>query len=271
MGILAKAKTPLVQFASTSDISRMLKAPQGDRKVAPSLVTPPPLTTPLPYCTPPSPHSSGHLSHPGPAPRRHLLYFDMVIPNAATVGLDHVGSYRHSLIRSMDEVFKVDSSISLFPYGLPLSNEAEVLKSGSTLGNTLSQLEKYFDGLRLTRDAFPPFLFLSSWVSTRRKNSLSPTAKPSSRVSALVLLSALSNLPRSLLPDGFLGPIMILTQLTWPKSFKRPWIPHTLAMASIWASVSSHYGVVPKKTHRKPPHKPPLPPPAAFQASGSFI
>jgi len=151
MGILAKAKTPLVKFASTSDISKMLKAFRGDLKVAPSLVaTSSPLTTSLPNCTPPAPHSTGHLSHPGPVPRKHLLYFDMVIPNAATVGLDHVGSYRRSLIRSLDEVFKVDSSISLFPYGLPLSNEAEVLKSGSTLGNTLSQLEKYFDGLWLT-------------------------------------------------------------------------------------------------------------------------
>jgi len=84
----------------------------------------------------------------------------MVIPNAKTVGLDHVGSYRRSLLRTLDELFKVDSSIYIFPYGLPLSNDAEVLKSGSTLGNTLSQLGKYFDGLRLTRDAFPP-LFVS--------------------------------------------------------------------------------------------------------------
>ena len=70
----------------------------------------------------------------------------MVIPNAKTMGLDHVGCYRHSLTHTLDELFKVDSSISLFPYGLTLSDEAEVLKFGSTLGDTLSQLGKYFDG-----------------------------------------------------------------------------------------------------------------------------
>jgi len=120
MGILAKAKTPLVKFASTSNISKMLKASRGDPKVAPSLaaISSPP-TTSLPNCTPPAPHSTGQLFHPGPVPRKHLLYFDMVIPNAETVGLDHVGSYRCSLIHSLDEVIKVDSSISLFPMVFP--------------------------------------------------------------------------------------------------------------------------------------------------------
>jgi len=49
-------------------------------------------------------------------------------------------SYCHSLVWAMDKLFMVDSTISLFPYGLPFSKESEVLKLGSTLGDTLSQL-----------------------------------------------------------------------------------------------------------------------------------
>ncbi len=109
---------------------------------------------------PPASHSSHQLLHSGPDPHRHLLYFDLVIPNAKTVGLDHVGSYRHSLAHAMDKLYKVGSTISLFPYGLPFSEESEILKYGSTLEDTLSQLSNYFDSLHLTREAFPP-LFVS--------------------------------------------------------------------------------------------------------------
>jgi len=54
----------------------------------------------------------------------------------------------------------VDNTISLFPYGLPQSPEGIILKMGSTMGESLSQLSSYFDGLCLTRDAYPP-LFVS--------------------------------------------------------------------------------------------------------------
>jgi len=96
----------------------------------------------------------------GPDPRNHLLYFDLVVPNAPTVGSDMVASYHLSLIRVVEELYKVDNTISLFPYGKLDSNKSLILKMGSSLGDTLSQLSTYFDGLRLTRDAYPP-LFVS--------------------------------------------------------------------------------------------------------------
>jgi len=49
--------------------------------------------------------------------------------------MDHVGCYHLSLIWVMEELFKVDSMISLFPYGLPQSPKSTVLKMGSTMVN----------------------------------------------------------------------------------------------------------------------------------------
>jgi len=69
------------------------------------------------------------------------------------VGSDLVGSYCLSLVWVVEELYKVDNTISLFPYGKPDSNESLILKMGSSLGDSLSQLSTYFDGLHLTRDA----------------------------------------------------------------------------------------------------------------------
>jgi len=76
------------------------------------------------------------------------------------VGSDLVGSYCLSLVWVVEELYKVDNTISLFPYGKPDSDEFLILKMGSSLGDSLSQLSTYFDGLHLTRDAYPP-LFVS--------------------------------------------------------------------------------------------------------------
>jgi len=99
---------------------------------------------------PPASKASSQFYQPGPDPRNHLLYFDLVVPNALTVGSDLVGSYRLSLVRVVEELYKVDNTISLFPYGKPDSDESIILKMGSSLGDSLSQLSNYFDGLRLT-------------------------------------------------------------------------------------------------------------------------
>jgi len=134
----------------------------------PSTSSPPPtsLTPPPARKLPPTPASksltnqASHHTPPGPDPRAHILYFDLVVPNAPTAGLDIVGSYHLSLIRMMEALFKVDNTISFFPFGLPQSSECDVLKLGSTLGESLSQISSYFDGLRLAREAYPP-LFVS--------------------------------------------------------------------------------------------------------------
>ncbi len=55
----------------------------------------------------------------GPNPCAHVLYFDLVVPNALTAGLDIVGSYCLSLIQLMEALFKVDSMISFFPLWPP--------------------------------------------------------------------------------------------------------------------------------------------------------
>jgi len=230
----------------------------------PPLQLPLPPATSLPNCTSPAPHSTGQPFQPGPDPCKHLLYFDLVIPNAKTVGLDHVGSYCHSLVCTLDKLFKVDSSISLFPYGLPSPRKLRSLNLAPLWGTLSPNL-----GSTLMVSGSPemlslPFLFLPSWVLTQMRSSLPPTAKPSLMELVLISISTLSNLPRSPLLDGFLGPIAILTQPTWRKLFKRPWILHTLAMASGWVS---DCGVVPKRLHCLPPQKPPLTP-TAFQALG---
>jgi len=74
----------------------------------------------------------------GPDPHNHLLYFDLVVPNAPTVGSDLVGSYHLSLVHVVEELYKVDNTISLFPYCKLDSNESLILKTGSSLGDSLS-------------------------------------------------------------------------------------------------------------------------------------
>jgi len=81
-----------------------------------------------------------------------IWWFQMLHPWALT----WVGSYRLSLVCVVEELYKVNNTISLFPYGKPNSNKSLILKMGSSLGDSLSQLSNYFDGLRLTRDAYPP-------------------------------------------------------------------------------------------------------------------
>jgi len=122
-----------------------------------------------PAALPPAqaPAATQHLTQPppqsGPDPHQHLLYFDVVIPNAELAGQDMVASYRQSLVNYMEELFKVDSTISLFPFGQSFPDESSVLKLDSTLGSTLSQLSPYFDSLQLAHDAYPP-LFVSIFL-----------------------------------------------------------------------------------------------------------
>jgi len=51
------------------------------------------------------------------------------------MGSDLVGSYHLSLVGVVEELYKVDNTISLFPYGKPDSNESIILKMGSSLGD----------------------------------------------------------------------------------------------------------------------------------------
>jgi len=74
-----------------------------------------------------------------------------------------VASYCQSLVNYMEELHKVDSTISLFPFGQSFPDESLVLKLGSTLGSTLSQLSPYLDGLWLAHNAYPP-LFVSIFL-----------------------------------------------------------------------------------------------------------
>jgi len=117
------------------------------------------------------PSQSSNHAKLGPDLCTHVLYFDLVVPNAQTAGLDHVGCYHLSLTWVMEALFKVDNTISLFPYGLPQSSECNILKMGSTLGESVSQLSSYFDGLCLARDAYPQ-LFVSILLGFNSKDDL---------------------------------------------------------------------------------------------------
>jgi len=145
------------------------------------------------------------------------------------VVLDHVGSYHHSLIQIMDELFKVDSTISFFPYGLPNSDEATILKLGSTLGSTVTQISSYFDGFWLTREIFPLSMYPSSLVLIQNMIPLAPTAKPNWMEFGPILPSILSKQPRSLLLGGSLAPMVILTLHTWPH-----WQSSRLSLSLAW-------------------------------------
>ncbi len=185
---MVKSKSPTSKQPASVDIAKFLKSskadppamevdppsPQGGllaMEVNPSSFTassPPPASSPpTPVCKPLSTPASKSLSSQaskqaklGPDPCAHVLYFDLIVPNAQTAGLDHVGCYCLSLTRIMEALFKVDNTISFFPFGLPQSSESNILKMGSTLAESLSQLSSYFDGLHLARDAYPS-LFVS--------------------------------------------------------------------------------------------------------------
>jgi len=86
----------------------------------PASSSPTPLANPPPTLTAKSlPSQPPRQAKLGPDPQAHVLYFDLVVANALTVGMDHMGCYCLSLIQVMEELFKVDNMISLFPYGLP--------------------------------------------------------------------------------------------------------------------------------------------------------
>ncbi len=105
--------------------------PSSSAASSPPLASSPPTPVGKP---PPIPAAKSLPSHPsklaklGPDPCTHVLYFDLVVPNAQTAGLDHLGCYCLSLTQVMEELFKVDNTISLFPYGLPQSPEGNTLR-----------------------------------------------------------------------------------------------------------------------------------------------
>jgi len=122
----------------------------------------------------------------------------------------------------MEALFKVDSTISFFPFGLPQSSKCDILKMGSTLGKSLSQLSSYFDGLHLARDAYPHFLSPSSWDLTLRMIYLSPIARPNSMALGRASPFAPSNAQGSLLLAGSLAPMVTWTQPTCPRLSMKP-------------------------------------------------
>jgi len=118
---------------------------------------------------------------------------------------------------------------------------------GSSLGDSLSQLSNYFDGLHLTRDAYPLFLSLSFWDLTQTRTYSLPTARPSSMPLVPVSPSMLFSLPMWLLPAGYLAPMVIQTQPTWKRSSLKPWTLPTPVMDSALGSGLGHYGMVRRK------------------------
>ncbi len=110
-------------------------SPSAASSLPPASSPPTPVGKPTPIPAAKSLHSqpSNHAKL-GPDPCAHVLYFDLlVVPNAQTAGLDHVGCYCLSLTQVMEALFKVNNTISLFPYGLPQSSECNILSRWAPL------------------------------------------------------------------------------------------------------------------------------------------
>jgi len=67
-----------------------------------------------------------------------------------------VDGYRDNLVDLLEALYKINKSIVLWPFTKPKAHEAELLTNPLSLGHTITQMTKYFSGLKIKND-FAPF------------------------------------------------------------------------------------------------------------------
>jgi len=96
-----------------------------------------------------------------PASRPFRFYFNMrVSPKCPAIAnlsaQQRVDAYRDNLVDLLESLYKIDNTIALWPFKEPLASESELLTNPTSLGSSITQLTKYFQGLRI-RNEFSPF------------------------------------------------------------------------------------------------------------------
>jgi len=110
-------------------------------------------------------------SAPTPTRNNHSLascpfrfYFNMqVTPKSPAIAnplaKQRVDTYRNNLVDLLEALYKIDNTITLWPFTEPAATELDLLTNPVSLGASITQLTKYFQGLQI-RNEFAPFYVL---------------------------------------------------------------------------------------------------------------
>jgi len=103
-----------------------------------------------------TPTQNNHL----PASCPVCFYFNMkVTPKSpATANLltqQWVDAYRDNLVDLLEALYKIDNTITLWPFMEPMAPESELLTNPTSLGALITQLTKYFQGLWICNEVSP--------------------------------------------------------------------------------------------------------------------
>jgi len=96
-----------------------------------------------------------------PASRPTRFYFNMqVTPKspamANPLAQQRVDAYRDNLMDLLEALYKIDNTMALWPFMEPAAPESDLLTNPTSLGASITQLTKFFHGLRIRND-FSPF------------------------------------------------------------------------------------------------------------------
>jgi len=67
-----------------------------------------------------------------------------------------VDAYRDNLVDLLEALYKIDNTMALWPFTEPSAPESDLLTNPTSLGASITQLTKYFQGLQI-RNEFSPF------------------------------------------------------------------------------------------------------------------
>jgi len=103
-----------------------------------------------------------------PASHPFWFYFNLhVVPKYPLIknpmAQQHVYGYCNNLVDLLEALYKIDKSITVWPFTEPMASKSELLTNPLSLGHTITQLTKYFSGLKIKND-FSPFMSPSFWV-----------------------------------------------------------------------------------------------------------
>jgi len=96
-----------------------------------------------------------------PASRPTRFYFNLkVTPKSLAIANpsahQRVEAYRDTLVDLLESLYKIDNTMALWPFTEPTAPESDLLTNPTSLGASITQITKYFQGLRIRND-FSPF------------------------------------------------------------------------------------------------------------------
>jgi len=153
------AGPPTVEASLTSTTRTVTKSAQPSSPSS-SAAPPPPPQSPIQHSKPSamSLQSTPPRHNKSWATRKNKINFSLQVPLASipveqkVTSMVKLEAYHQSLSKVIEVLTKIDDTLVLWPYKLPNSPESDLLNNPLALGDSIHQIQKFFDKFRINKE-----------------------------------------------------------------------------------------------------------------------